>query len=1261
MVGSIPQKSRFGRAMNWTWGKTKTKTTQEETLKEEERRKAAERAERSSGATLMDDVQELLEDQEAQQARTLVCLWCDKLLAAALQVCEQWPRHLQLLLGDVLYVLQRLWPKAPKSDMLTVVWHLLYGRLVLPALRRPHVSGLLPQLPPSSVGRHNVGTALCLFEWICRAAAEISPRLPHAEQVQAIKALAPSSHDSLLGLHVHILHEYVYAQMAVLRRHLLAVTKRCLRMALYTQVAVVDPNRPNSMFLRRESPDKPVVARRDSPTLAPLTPALHRTYSAEQQAQDHSAKKTAMKQLGSHELGARKVALTLAELQALHAALYPAVNDSETDQRGAQKYETQKRVVSALMGPAQLQLLERFETLPRSKPEPEAADEQGVDLLKATYSVRVTYKASLASRAALSSRLRAQVPFKADELPKARGNPDQPSLKSAAKQFSKALAGSKGVEAQQLASEAEGELVAALGDALMHVPAEHAFDGAADDLVKLLRHLTLTAEARMREAASFDNGPKLLQLDMGGGFGAGRGAKTAGAQQRRKAVQDAHNWSRESQCIARLEKVREALEELLIETDALHAGGSAGAGATAKRNSVVDEMRPFHVQQPVLDDDEEGNGETGDSGLEEGAAAMLSRVEGLGPLGESSSSAQDFPQLPPLRIPGPARSRVPEAAGSTGSAAPTRVAVSSAARNDSSSSGGGASTGLGGLNCEMPSPKASAAVAGSMRSASIDSASSGSSSVGVSTGLQRSPSRGLLTPRGSTPFSTSNSTRPLHAAMLRVRYALFGALQRARAAHDKAWSERRKALLLTVQHGREASAQLIREAAFLARTLFHSKVLAFCNSVAVGCRMALPATLFAGLDAPPPRSKSSKSNTPGKAKRSKGQSSGGGGNSTWAFEADTVDDFIDEFTRFGAGLVNDPALGAKVYHSFLRLTRRALTSDAAFAAHETDAALAIIEAFVTAQLQSVMYSGEVEDAIFANHLEEASWLRPHHLDLPQTRSQDMARGAHDLWSRPIDELAQLRSHSSPRQKLSCLTRCIKWLPSVLEGKSAENGNFDADTSLSALIYTIVRAPADAAIASTVRFVELFLPPDDVYPQSHTDGEAGFCLTQFQLAISYITNLGPEPVASPRHSVFAQSAAGTRSHSSSLWQRAAERQAEAAGEQQGPMPWLTVLLGSRSWRARLLSFTATADLARVSAVCNAWRLHTRSVLLVRTLGVEYDGQVPPSVSTANNSPMNGVGGLDKADPEQDHRDLERARRKKERKPTDVRELFEQDKS
>jgi len=117
------------------------------------------------------------------------------------------------------------------------------------------------------------------------------------------------------------------------------------------------------------------------------------------------------------------------------------------------------------------------------------------------------------------------------------------------------------------------------------------------------------------------------------------------------------------------------------------------------------------------------------------------------------------------------------------------------------------------------------------------------------------------------------------------------------------------------------------------------------------------------------------------------------------------------------------------------------------------------------------------------------WVKPAHLSIPNISSDPL------IWGRSMYAVSRLDYMRSPKQKLECLTMCIKWLAKMLQVKAAVSG-FDADTSLSALIYVVLRA-RPRRLRSNLAFIEAFIAPDKLV------GESIYCLTQFNLAVSYI--------------------------------------------------------------------------------------------------------------------------------------------------------------
>lgn len=123
------------------------------------------------------------------------------------------------------------------------------------------------------------------------------------------------------------------------------------------------------------------------------------------------------------------------------------------------------------------------------------------------------------------------------------------------------------------------------------------------------------------------------------------------------------------------------------------------------------------------------------------------------------------------------------------------------------------------------------------------------------------------------------------------------------------------------------------------------------------------------------------------------------------------------------------------------------------------------------------------------------WLRPVHLDL----NEEQAPADESFWHHAIANVQQLddhRSFRSPKAKLECVTRCVKWLVKVVQALDGGTGT-DADTSLSSLVYVILRA-RPRHLPSNLEYIVTFRPPEQ-----RLAGEEFFCLTQFNLAMRFI--------------------------------------------------------------------------------------------------------------------------------------------------------------
>jgi len=327
------------------------------------------------------------------------------------------------------------------------------------------------------------------------------------------------------------------------------------------------------------------------------------------------------------------------------------------------------------------------------------------------------------------------------------------------------------------------------------------------------------------------------------------------------------------------------------------------------------------------------------------------------------------------------------------------------------------------------------------------------------------------------------------------------------------WLARRKRLRDTIELAQLNLERLVRECEYLDGIVFAGKVLAFCHAVEIPCRLQLPSTVSKSLGEGVTSPVTSPI-TPSSKKQAQ------------HFSCTSVDGFTAEFVQYENSLSIQRDVAAQLYHTFLKIAERICARDVAFTTYtasqrfdrkkfkkqeeeitvigadgseaprpEVQRAMDLIEQYICSRLFRVMFptdqskESQDDEALFWK-MKNLTWVKPYHLSI--NIPADPA-----IWTRSVDATARLDSVRSPKQKLDCLTSAIKWLAKMLEVKAAISG-YDADTALSALIYVILKT-CPRRLRSNITFIETFLPPEKLV------GEGVYCLTQFNLAVSYIND------------------------------------------------------------------------------------------------------------------------------------------------------------
>lgn len=355
------------------------------------------------------------------------------------------------------------------------------------------------------------------------------------------------------------------------------------------------------------------------------------------------------------------------------------------------------------------------------------------------------------------------------------------------------------------------------------------------------------------------------------------------------------------------------------------------------------------------------------------------------------------------------------------------------------------------------------------------------------------------------------------------------------SVHDAAQRADHLAMVHTTHLFRRSLTTLRCEHRFLRDLTFANKMLIFARqkrNVAQNMHLArLKITLPASFGPPPAQAVE---------RRDPGTNSSSGGASISSATAPSVltctslEGFISSFEWWGSSFANDLPFSARVIHSVLTALERAVREDVALNTPEVarspsqpagadDAtpttharhaqtlasefideplhgeslvsrACVLLEHTLCTRLYPLIFPSDrsaasFDDEVFLWKLKGLSWLQPSHVHLPSVSSDDVC------WRRPLQVMRELDHAHSPSAKIDCLTRALKWLSKLL-GVKAEFSHVDADSTLSALIFLIVRSQP-ARMQSNLLFIETFLSPNRI------SGEQAYVITQWRLAAQYI--------------------------------------------------------------------------------------------------------------------------------------------------------------
>ena len=469
----------------------------------------------------------------------------------------------------------------------------------------------------------------------------------------------------------------------------------------------------------------------------------------------------------------------------------------------------------------------------------------------------------------------------------------------------------------------------------------------------------------------------------------------------------------------------------------------------------------------------------------------------------------------------------------------------------------------------------------------------------------------------SSSSSTSSSSLSLSpsfsSTLLKTKEYLLSFRREMYDSHRSTWDDRQRELRLGVENARQHIKGMKVEFEYKSAVLFNKKTTAFIRSAQIPCRLQLPPQIklrkthtSSSLSSPSPSSSSSSSSSSlststGTATKNSMASGGDPSNNEETkrerererenntdtqsetkgplFYCSSVETFISEFTEYSHSLREHPNVARDVLHFFLRLTKERCEGDSTFSENEVAKAMELVESYLCSKLFPFLFSPSLSkmhdflsDDKFFGIVYSMHWVTPEHLDLADMPRSD---GFWEPVTSLLQELDDLSLFRSPKAKLERLTMCVKWIVKVVQTARGDSGT-DADTSLSALIYTIVKAQP-RTMPSTLFYVESFRPEEKM------NGEDGYCLTQFNLAMRFISdslqNMRPKSAMSGRkRSVSMVGGSGCGG--------------DGDGEF-GSGSLLQTLLATPRIRSLIVSFCSTHDLANnVRLVSKQW--HTLSL-------------------------------------------------------------------
>lgn len=327
------------------------------------------------------------------------------------------------------------------------------------------------------------------------------------------------------------------------------------------------------------------------------------------------------------------------------------------------------------------------------------------------------------------------------------------------------------------------------------------------------------------------------------------------------------------------------------------------------------------------------------------------------------------------------------------------------------------------------------------------------------------------------------------------------------------WTPREHSLVSTLEAMRISEMKLSREIEFLRGLIFHHSLLAICLDTTVQLSVRTQVML--------------------RAPELEDEEEENAEKDTNTFACSSILTLIEQYRKYRSVLETHRHIGAQLLHCFQETLEKKLSKK--LKADQLKHASELVEAYICTALFDCLFeephSTTRPDAMLAEKLATGAWVRPAHLGLVllpekqlkknvqallsrQSGAKEISEAAikaemdkerqkeadmlRVLWGRPCEELCGIENSITPLRKLLCLTRTIKLIFENLKALSRRSGNFDADTCLSALIGVIIHTPPVRLMAN-LAYINSFRHINKL------DGEDQYCITQFNLAISFISN------------------------------------------------------------------------------------------------------------------------------------------------------------